>query len=85
MKGLTQEALAQARKICTMGGCVDFGAECLRCGFERREAEYRKTLPMILGKDGLRRKYTGKKPKDTPPVGEGQEQPGREAEGERDV
>lgn len=67
MRGLTQEALTQARKICTMGGCLDFGAACLRCGFERREAEFRRALPMIRGEDGLRRKYTGKKPA-TPPV-----------------
>lgn len=48
--------------ICTMNGC-GFGKgnmpRCLRCGFEEKEAERRKALPLIKGEDGLMRKHVG--------------------------
>lgn len=30
--------------------------ECLHCGFDRQEAERRKTIPLTRAKDGTRRK-----------------------------
>ncbi len=37
--------------------------ECLYCGFDRKEAERRRSLPMIRSKDGTRRKIVRKRRK----------------------
>lgn len=40
---------------CLLGGCDTIG-KCSRCGFDRAENERRKSLPLVIGSDGLRRK-----------------------------
>ncbi len=40
---------------CLMGGCDTIG-KCSRCGFDRAENKRRKSLPLVTGTDGLRRK-----------------------------
>lgn len=47
---------------CVMGGCYlgkDNKPRCQHCGFEEKEAERRKALPLVKDKDGLRRKHVG--------------------------
>lgn len=54
------------REQCLRGGCMDWRYAsprsefemicCARCGFDEREAERRKGIPLELRVDGLRRK-----------------------------
>ena len=40
---------------CLKNGCF-WPSNCSRCGFDKAENERRKKLPLVLGRDGLRRK-----------------------------
>ena len=46
---------------CLAGSCTAFTnmEDCKRCGFNRDEDARRKTIPLTMGPDGLRRKYVG--------------------------
>ncbi len=45
---------------CLAGGCSTIGF-CSRCGFDDAENERRKELPLVLCRDGLRRKIIPRK------------------------
>ena len=47
---------------CLKGGCY-WPSGCSSCGFDKNEAERRKQLPLVLCKDGLRRKIISTKTK----------------------
>lgn len=57
-----KENAIKARDNCLMGGCAHFLGydHCKHCGFNKYEDRRRKRLPLIMGEDGLRRKYVGK-------------------------
>lgn len=46
--------------MCPGAGCA-WPTGCSKCGFDRKEAERRKRLPLILCEDRLYRKIIGKK------------------------
>ena len=43
-----------------INGCASPGG-CESCGFDKREAERRKQIPLDIGSDGLARKIVGRK------------------------
>lgn len=46
------------KDICVQNGCSDgVGPWCCRCGFNRKELERRKSLPLAVDSDGLYRKH----------------------------
>lgn len=46
------------KDICVQNGCSDgVGPWCRRCGFNRKELERRKSLPLEVDSDGLFRKH----------------------------
>jgi len=56
----------QVQKGCTCGGCGRSGwspADCRKCGFQAREAERRKKLPLVRLENGLIGLYVGKQKK----------------------
>ena len=52
----------EAMEGCLQGGCGHFQgvASCKMCGFWKAEHARRLKLPLVKGRDGLRRKYVGK-------------------------
>ena len=52
--------LNQSKPNCLMGSCT-MGGDCERCGFDRKEDERRKKLPLTLCEDGLMRKIIPKR------------------------
>lgn len=42
--------------ICELGGCDATRKKCRDCGFESHEAYRRKSIPLTLCEDGLKRK-----------------------------
>ena len=52
-----------AMEGCLQGGCGHFQgvASCKTCGFWKTEHARRLKLPMVKGRDGLRRKHVGRK------------------------
>lgn len=54
---------------CTAGGCKG-PHECKGCGFDRKEAERRKRLPLYLCTDGLARMFIVRKAEKPKPVEE---------------
>ncbi len=46
------------KDFCILHGChTGAGPWCNRCGFNRQEDERRRQLPLVMGDDGILRKY----------------------------